>query len=588
MKKLKKKNKINAVKDEVIEFKSESKDLLKINEVADKTVVHKQFNVEVKEVGGKLQCIVNGGSQDRHGEILSIAGLDIKRYMTNPVIALSHDYSLMSVGRTDKLTKTRDGQLIADFVFATDVDGYETPKILDQLYRKKYQFAFSIGFIPIEMSDNTYTKAEMIEFSCVLIGADSQALLKSLQHDKKSDIFNTKSVIKKEIIKSSPKTMKMKSVKLSTVNELLAAQKAVFDGQLEALKLSIDTATAKSVAELNANKKDYSSITKEDKLKIFVKCLASKDMGEYREVLKSAGNTTDDSALLPPTEFVAEVLRLEEQYGVATKYCTVRRTDRTSVTLILGDGDVTIYETAEAGRKKSTKLGYAPSVITLKKFAAIAPLTDELLEDSAISMWDDLTGRFARKYAQQADILVFTYPATGIVNLAGTAKITIDGGSIEDITFDDINKALYAVPTDSMKNGRFYFNRTILGVLQRIKDLQGRYILAVGPNGPATGTLWGMPYELTEVLPSLQEDAEETGFIVFGDLKYTTYIEKNGMVAKIFDTGTVADPDDNEDETADMNLLTQDMQAMRVVKRMNAKTTIPAAYAVIQTSVNNS
>jgi HK97 family phage major capsid protein len=372
------------------------------------------------------------------------------------------------------------------------------------------------------------------------------------------------------------------------VKELLEAQKVemetAFKAQMDEFKLSIDEVKAKAINDPQA--KDYSKITKEEKLKIFVKGLAENDMSEYRAVLKSAGNTTDESALLPPTEFVAEVMRLEENYGVAPKYCTIRRTDRTSITLTLGDGDVTIYETAEADKKTSTKTSYKSSVLTFKKFAAIAPLTDELLEDAAIDIWNDLTARFARAYAKKADELVFTVATSGIVNLADTAKVTIDGGSIEDITFDDINKALYAVPTPSMANGRFYFNRTILGVLQRIKDLQGRYILAVGPNGPATGTLWGLPYELTEVLPSLQEDAEETGFIVFGDLKNTVLGERTQMTAKIFDTGSVSDPDEEEED--ELNLLTQDMQAMRVVKRMNAKTIFPEAYAVIQTSISSS
>ena len=104
-----------------------------------------RYDVEIKENSdGTLRAIVNSGKEDRHGEILDIKGLDVKEYMKNPILANGHDYSKPSVGRTEKLTKTREGQLIADFKFATDIDGYDEPKILDQLYRKKYQFAFSM------------------------------------------------------------------------------------------------------------------------------------------------------------------------------------------------------------------------------------------------------------------------------------------------------------------------------------------------------------------------------------------------------------------------------------------------------------
>lgn len=575
------KHKIKKVEDETIEFKANSGELLEVVKDSDQKIIHKQFNVTIEAIDDKkLRAIVNSGQEDRHGEILDMKGLDIKKYMTNPVIAYSHDYQKMSVGRTEKLTKTHDGQLVADFTFATDVDGYDIPKILDQLYRKKYQFAFSIGFIPFEMKGNLYTKSEMIEFSPVLIGADSQALLKKLETATAKQVSPKINILKN-------KTMKGKlSNKIKAIEALMAEQKTAYEAKLSEIATQLDTVKSKSIADEPS--KQLGEVSKEEKLKSWVKGMMTKDFGEYNQILKAANNTSTSSALLPPTEFVAEVLRMEEQYGVARKYATLRRTEKTSVTLTKGDGDVVIYETSEAGRIKSTKGGYAPWVMTFKKFAAIAPLTEELIDDSAIDLWNDLTNRFARAYAKKEDELVFTHATVGIVNLAGVAAITIDGGSIEDIDFDVINRAIYSVPSESMKNGRFYFNRTILGVLQRIKDTQGRYILQIGPNGPATGTVWGLPYELCEILPALSDDAEETPFIVFGDLKNTVLGERTQLSAKVFDTGNVDDPDDGNDGDDELNLLTQDIQVMRVIKRFNAKTVFEEAYAVISTGVSAS
>ena len=553
--------------------------------IESKTLIRKQFEVEVKELSnGLLRAIVNSGKQDRYGEILDMTGLDTKVYMTNPILADGHDYSQPSVGRTEKLTK-KDGALIADFLFATDIEGYAKPKILDQLYRKKYQFAFSIGFIPKEMEGNTYTKAEMIEFSPVLIGADAQALLKGLE--KENSKFINKSV--KKINNLSKKTMKktIKKISMKKAKELLEAQRLEleksFSDQIKALEIKLDKPKkGKNIKTQKGEPKDYS---KEEILKSWVIAMSTRDFSEYREVLKSAGNTTDDSALLPPTEFVAEVLRLEETYGIAKQFCKIKQTNRTSITGIKGADDVVIYETAEAGVKKSTKTGYEPWEMTFRKFAAIAPITDELLEDSAVDVWNDLTNRFARAYAKKEDQLVFTDSTSGIVNDTDVVEQVIDGDSIEDITFDDINKAIYAVPTPSMNNGRFYLNRTILGVIQRLKDNDGNYIWKNGPNGPLSGTIWNMPYSLVEILPSLVEDAEDTAFIIFGDLKNTLLGARNQMKAKIFDAGVVADPDDEEE---DLNLVTQDMQAMRVVKRMNAKTLFGDAYCVIKTGTSTS
>lgn len=144
--------------------------------------VYKQFSGKVKEAeDGMLMALVNSGEEDRHGDVLDMKGLDTKKYMTNPILAYAHDYSMPSVGRTEKLVKTKDGKLKALFRFATDITDYALPRILDELYRKQYQFAFSIGFIPKEVEGNVYTKAEMIEFSPVLIGADDKALLLAMQ-----------------------------------------------------------------------------------------------------------------------------------------------------------------------------------------------------------------------------------------------------------------------------------------------------------------------------------------------------------------------------------------------------------------------
>ena len=51
------------------------------------------------------------------------------------------------------------------------------------------------------------------------------------------------------------------------------------------------------------------------------------------------------------------------------------------------------------------------------------------------------------------------------------------------------------------------------------------------------------------------------------------------MNIQVFDSGIVGDPDEGT-QGNDLNLITQDMKAMRAVKRMNAKVRFPAAFSV--------
>jgi len=355
---------------------------------------------------------------------------------------------------------------------------------------------------------------------------------------------------------------------------LLKTFEDVVDAKVAAMKAELSQPIVKSI---NVNKgitvKSASDrMDKEEKFKQFAIALKNKDFA----TLKAAGSTTSLGEVIPPTEFISEVFRLEEEYGVAQKDATIMTTDRTSISMILGNDDIQVSMVGEAENKPSKKLDYLPFQLTFRKGVGILPLTDELLEDSAVNLWADATQRFARAFARKADELVFTDATSGIVNAAGVNAINVY--SINQLTADDLNKAMYGVPTPSMRNGKYYFNRTFLGVIQRLKDGQGNYILQNGINGPANGTIWGRPYELVEVMPTA--DATDSGdeFIIFGDLKNTVLASRTQMKIEMSNTAVVLDPDGG----ANLNSWVQDLTSMRAVKRFNAKVKFAKAFTVIR------
>lgn len=601
-----------------------------LEEKLGKHVWKTALSIETKDLGeGEIEAIIASDSLDRHGDILDIKGLDLTKYKSNPVVAWAHKYDELAIARCVKISKTADGKVIARMKFA--INEYDFARTVYNMYKEGFMNAFSIGFIALEIDDSefpkfVYTKSEMLEFSAVLIPANADALMLA----KKKGIDTTKLLtytkpnmnelekilakakndltigdidfLKKNVDKLSAEQKELYKDLLVVRDEATEIAKAV-DAKLEAFKKEIDAPKLKSIAgQYLENEEMFVSMKTltdtEKKAQIFKQwCLGiySKDFTGYRNIRKTLGvigksamNTTDTSALVPPTEFIAEVERLEEIYGVARKYVTLRRLERgNSVTVVLGDDDVEVFDTAEAVAKTSTKLSYEQQALLLRKYAAILPSTDELEEDSAIDVWADATQRFARAFAKMEDTIVFTrvlgagslHP--GILHAAGVNVIDV-GDSITDMTADHLNLAQYGVPTPSAINGRYFLNRTILGLVQRLKDpATGKYIWNEGINGAAGSTIWGRPYDLTEVLPGLSEDADSKPFMVFGDLRYVTLVEKSAWKAEIFNTGTVTDPDD---ENADLNLLTQDMKAMRVVKRMNARVRHPAAFSVIGTT----
>jgi len=555
--------------------------------------VKRLFKSKVKSVNeGELEAIVASNSLDRHGEVLDIKGLDLSKYKENPVVAWSHNYDELPIGKATKITKTKDGKLKAKMIFAVN----ENPKakVVYDLFKGGFLNAFSIGFMATEMDGNTYTKSEMLEFSAVLVPANSEALvlaktkgikIELLEEEKKEEKFLDTSDKKnynldkegQENKKSMKKQEKTEVKKTKVKKSLLKKVQKEYDDKLKALEEKFEAIQTKKI---NFNV-DGADVEKEVKLKSWYKGLVTGQFGEYENLVgKSAMNTTDDSDILPPEEFIAEVSRLEEEFGVASKYANVRRGTAHTLRGITGGDDIEFTETDESGVKPSVKPSYNSYELTYKKYTAIVPVTDELIEDSAINIWNDLTGRFARASAKKQDQIVLSHDASGIINTVGVNTVTIDGTSISDISFDDLSDAVFAVPTPSANNGRFYLHRSVLAVLQQIKDGNDNYIWKPGVDGMKSGTIWGYPYELCEVMPGVTDDAADKGFIIFGDLKNTTLGIRLPMQLQYFDTGIIVDPDDNGDT---LNLMTQDIQAVRARLRMNLIHVHKTAYAVIKT-----
>lgn len=357
---------------------------------------------------------------------------------------------------------------------------------------------------------------------------------------------------------------------ISTVKELV---------QAEVKKLDAPKAKSVNIANTVKVKSGYDRMSKEEKFKQFIVNVAVND----RAALKAANNTTAAGALIPPAEFIAEVQRLEEEYGVARANADVRTTDRTSIQMILGDDDLEVSIVGEGAFKPSKKIGYSTFELTFRKGVGILPVTDELLEDSAVNIWNDAVNRAARAYARKEDEFVFTDATSGIENQSGIYEIGVDEvEGTNGIGYDEMSQLLFGVPSPSMRGGKYYMNHKTLGVIHRLKDDEGRPLWMPGPNGPVGGSFNGVPVVFTEVLPSPDEAVDGDPLIIFGDLRYVTLADRTGMRVEFSNSAIVGDPDLEDQSSSQLNSWTNDLQSMRFVKRFNSKVRFPEAFAVLR------
>ena len=371
--------------------------------------------------------------------------------------------------------------------------------------------------------------------------------------------------------------------KIEEVEEVVTEQVDISDALIEKIAKSIeDQVSAKLLENEKTVVKDLGSDTQvksADELSPAIKTLRYIKglIDGTTKAVAGAMDTTDTSEVLPLAEFSAEVQRLETQYGVALRDANVRRTTKRSVLINKKASDVVVYETGEGVAKTTTAMDFTQIEITLKKYAAIVPMTDELAEDSAVDLYAELTNSFARAFAKVADELVFTDATSGLLKYSGVNEIVLTAADgLHDVTFDDLNDMVYAIPADAMAGAKFYMHRTVLNAIQKIQDDNHNYIWTPGPNGVVGGTIWGYPYELVEVMPAATAGiiAQSTAFLLFGNLKYTTLLERTGIQLFTMKEGTVGS----------VNLGEQDMTALRAVKRFNAKPVFENAFSRLKTN----
>jgi hypothetical protein len=124
---------------------------------------------------------------DRQGDSVDQSGWILDNFIANPVIPWAHDYNTPPVGRAIEIGVNDKGQL--QFVYQAPPEGlYDLADTVWNLYRNGFLFAFSVGFIPLEADGNwqegyTFTSAELLEISAVVVPANPQALALAYKMD---------------------------------------------------------------------------------------------------------------------------------------------------------------------------------------------------------------------------------------------------------------------------------------------------------------------------------------------------------------------------------------------------------------------
>ena len=163
------------------------------------TLQHRIFPVEIKEIredgsGGRIR--ITTSSTDRDGDIVESTGAIIENYMKSPTVQWAHNYRdpWAVIGKTTAL-EIGPTYIDAEFELRPAANESDPMHIISLLWNGSWVNAASIGFRPIEFEEipkeddddefgwpaYRYTKYEIVEWSLVPIGANQDALRRTLK-----------------------------------------------------------------------------------------------------------------------------------------------------------------------------------------------------------------------------------------------------------------------------------------------------------------------------------------------------------------------------------------------------------------------
>ena len=412
-----------------------------------------------------------------------------------------------------------------------------------------------------------------------------------------------KAKYEKDVIEDADKNKEGDDEAIDTeaIKELISdSVKSTIEKKVEAMSDDLVAKFMAGIAEQRKNATDENKeITKgEMDTRLFMKSLfdgATVELREHEGQRAKAWDTTTEggkAGYLVPDELRAEILRIaEKQYGLARREMLYLPfsgpgNSRTIPTLA---STISVTWTDEKVAKTSSQPTFGLVTQTLKKLAVIIPMSEEILEDSAINLTQLIGELVAEAISKEEDLQFFVgtgAPWTGVLNNGSVNVVTMGVGdtSFLDVDADDLLDMQDSTPGGAMTGAKYYMNRSIFNVLRKLKDSDGNPIFQKATES-TPAMIWDHPYELSDAFPAKGDTAEDTAFILFGNLRQgAVFGDKQQIRVKLLDQATITDTDG---ETT-INLAEQDMIGLRFVERVGYVVSLPTALTILKTNTTAS
>lgn len=304
----------------------------------------------------------------------------------------------------------------------------------------------------------------------------------------------------------------------------------------------------------------------------------------HPEIVKAVMNETSDAqgGFTVPTEYIDTILGSLNNIATVPAKCTVISQNALSAKIPKWLTGVQIAWVDEDAAKPLTTPTFTQVVMTLKKMAAIIPMTDELLDDSVL----DLSGLTEAAVGEGMGLeiervaLVGSIAAgdkfNGIVN--SSPNVVAQAGL--NLAWDDIVDMInHSLMLEKYHQGsEIWLNRSVLSLIMKMKDGNNRPLWDIGiPSAGVPSNICGIKYNLTDQIPQITPTV--TSSIIYGNMKnvFLGNPKKNAGITVAVSNSAVAP----STGSLTQNAFLQDETWFRFVKRCSITVTVAKAFTVI-------
>lgn len=225
---------------------------------------------------------------------------------------------------------------------------------------------------------------------------------------------------------------------------------------------------------------------------------------------------------LVPQEFAPQLIWLTEQYGAAKRLANVVPMSSESKAYPRKTGIASMTPIAENGTISVSDNNYGNVTLTAKKYGVLFKVSNELFNDSAISVSDDIANSIAEAEAIAIDQAYFlgdgssTYAnQIGLIAGLSSASSYITAAAWGSITKDHFTEMMGSVEYVNAARLTFACSRQFFVQVMMRLDKASSQFKDISTGNLGGGTFMGYPVQFVQVMPTATASSQKC--VYFGD-----------------------------------------------------------------------